>query len=178
METIYFKKATQIVDKYHWIRQVTWAFEAVRKKEQKKFSTSYRIYFKRSKSLLSKPFSLLTEEQKQQVNLMLSLSATMASAHFLKEQFNLIFQGENPDRKQELLRKWIDIAEASDLKEFVDCANTLRRWYRGIVNSFSSPYTNGFTEGCNNKIKVIKRVSYGYRNFNRFRNRILHIFNA
>ena len=32
------------------------------------------------------------------------------------------------------------------------------------------------TEGCNNKIKVLKRNAYGYQNFNRFRNRILHIF--
>ena len=35
--------------------------------------------------------------------------------------------------------------------------------------------TNGFTEGCNNKIKVLKRVSFGLRNFERFRNRILYI---
>jgi transposase len=33
-----------------------------------------------------------------------------------------------------------------------------------------------FTEGCNNKIKVLKRNAYGYRRFDRFRNRILHIF--
>ena len=39
-----------------------------------------------------------------------------------------------------------------------------------------SHYTNGFTEGCNNKIKVLKRNAYGYKNFRRFRNRILHIF--
>lgn len=32
------------------------------------------------------------------------------------------------------------------------------------------------TEGCNNKIKVLKRNAYGYRNFKRFRNRILHMF--
>ena len=35
-------------------------------------------------------------------------------------------------------------------------------------------YTNGFTEGCNNRIKVIKRVSFGVRSFDYFRNRILH----
>ncbi|MGI6040417.1 MAG: transposase, partial [Eubacteriales bacterium] len=38
--------------------------------------------------------------------------------------------------------------------------------------------TNGFTEGCNNKIKVLKRISFGVRNFSRFRNRILHIMNS
>ncbi|MBQ4120007.1 MAG: transposase, partial [Clostridia bacterium] len=42
--------------------------------------------------------------------------------------------------------------------------------------SFSTTITNGFTEGCNNKIKVLKRNAYGYQNFKRFRNRILHIF--
>ena len=46
----------------------------------------------------------------------------------------------------------------------------------GILNSFSSAIINGFTEGCNNKIKVFKRNAYGYRNFKRFRNRILHMF--
>ena len=49
-------------------------------------------------------------------------------------------------------------------------------WMTGILNSFSTPVTNGFTEGCNNKIKVLKRNAYGYQNFNRFRNRILHMF--
>ncbi|WP_418525294.1 transposase [Ruminococcus sp.] len=42
--------------------------------------------------------------------------------------------------------------------------------------SFSTSITNGFIEGCNNKIKVLKRNAYGYRNFKRFRNRILHMF--
>ncbi|HBL84318.1 MAG TPA: hypothetical protein DDZ99_05265 [Clostridiales bacterium] len=46
-----------------------------------------------------------------------------------------------------------------------------------MLNSFDCPYTNGFTEGCNNKIKALKRVGYGYRNFRRFKNRIIHIFN-
>ncbi len=32
------------------------------------------------------------------------------------------------------------------------------------------------TKGCNNKIKVLKRNAYDYRDFKRFRNRILHIF--
>ena len=43
ISSVWFKNATQIVDKYHWIRQVIWAFERVRKAEQKKFSKEYRI---------------------------------------------------------------------------------------------------------------------------------------
>lgn len=37
-------------------------------------------------------------------------------------------------------------------------------------------YTNGFSEGCNNKIKVLKRNAYDLQNFKRFRNRILFMF--
>lgn len=61
-------------------------------------------------------------------------------------------------------------------EEYMYCAKTLLNWQTGILNSFDVPYSNGFTEGCNNKIKVLKRNAYGYRNFGRFRNRILHMF--
>ncbi len=49
----------------------------------------------------------------------------------------------------------------------------LRLWRQEILNYFDYPYTNGFLEGKNNRIKVIKRVAYGYRNPTNFRQRIL-----
>ena len=62
-------------------------------------------------------------------------------------------------------------------KQQTKVAETIQNWLPGILKSFDTPITNGFTEGCNNKIKILKRNAYGYRNFNRFRNRILHMFN-
>ena len=76
--TAWFKNSKQIVDKYHWIRQVNWAFESVRKEEQKKFSKTHRRYFKKSRFLLLKRFDKLTDEQKQQVNIMLYASRESA----------------------------------------------------------------------------------------------------
>ena len=49
----------------------------------------------------------------------------------------------------------------------------LRLWRQEMLNYFDSPYTNGFLEGKNNRIKVIKRMAYGYRNPSNFRQRIL-----
>ena len=94
--------------------------------------------------------------------------------------------GINLDGQKDILGIWIGENESSkfwlnvlnELKTrgikdvFLFCVDGLT----GILNSFSSTITNGFTEGCNNKIKVLKRNAYGCRNFNRFRNRILHIF--
>lgn len=172
----YCKNATNIVDKYHWIRLVIWAFEAVRKEEQKKFSKSHRQYFKRSKSLLIKRAEFLKEEQKQQVSVMLYTSVPLSTAYFLKEDFLEILDIEAREDAAKALGKWIMRAQQSGLPQFEKCGQSLANWSQGILNSFRYPITNGFTEGCNNKIKVLKRNAYGYRNFKRFRNRILHIF--
>ena len=47
-----------------------------------------------------------------------------------------------------------------------------KKWNKEILNSFKTSYTNSSTEGKNNKIKVIKRIAYGYKNLDNFRNRI------
>lgn len=54
---------------------------------------------------------------------------------------------------------------------------TLRTHLKHIENTFIYPYTNGKIEGINNKIKVLNRVAYGYRNFMNYKNRILLHFN-
>ena len=51
----FFKNSIHIVDRYHFIRQVSWALENVRKRIQKDISSKLRKYFKRSRSLLTKP---------------------------------------------------------------------------------------------------------------------------
>ncbi|MFC0301974.1 transposase, partial [Virgibacillus soli] len=50
---------------------------------------------------------------------------------------------------------------------------TLKKHLPFIENSLSYPYSNGRIEGINNKIKVLNRVAYGYRNFNNFKSRIM-----
>ena len=176
MSSVWLKNAIQIVDKYHWIRQAIWAFESVRKEEQKKLSPSLRKYFKRSKSLLTKRFDSLKDYEKQQVNVMIYYSVNISRAYFLKENFLKLLYYKDLDSIKNAMNSWIKSAENSRLPQFERCAKTMRNWYSGIINSFSSPLTNGFTEGCNNKIKVLKRNAYGYKNFKRFRNRILHMF--
>lgn len=48
----FFPNATIIVDKYHFIRQVTWAIENVRKRLQRSMPVSLRKYYKRSRKLI------------------------------------------------------------------------------------------------------------------------------
>ena len=172
----YFPKATYVIDRYHWIRQMIWAFEAVRKDVQKKLGKNYRIYFKHSKGLLLKSEQKLTEEERCQVYVMLDMDPKLSTAYFLKEEIYKLLKEKNPDKQKQFLSEWIMEAEESEVLSFKKCANTYRNWFAPICNSFDCPYTNGFTEGCNNKIKVLKRNAYGMRNFSNFRNRILFMF--
>ena len=83
---------------------------------------------------------------------------------------------KDEEAKKEL-EIWIEMAKESNLKELKEAITAFTNWKEEICNSKLVKYTNGYTEGCNNKIKVLKRNAYGYKNFERFRNRILHIFN-
>ena len=107
---------------------------------------------------------------------MLYKSANLNIAHWFKEDFLKILDCNDREEAKKRMSEWIDSALDSGIEHLEKCAKTMLNWLNGILNSFLTPITNGFTEGCNNKIKVLKRNAYGYQNFNRFRNRILHIF--
>ena len=61
----------------------------------------------------------------------------------------------------------------------IEASKTIENWLPYIVNSFiDKRFSNGFTEGLNNKIKVVKRVAFGYKNFKFFRLRLMYILNG
>ena len=178
LSATYFKEAKHLFDKYHYVRQVIWAFERVRKKIQKKYGKENRLLFKHSKRILTKRSNKLNPEQRERVEYLLYFNDDLRSAYYLKELFYKILDCENGEMGKMLFSKWILTAENSRLSDYRECASTFMNWGKSILNTFDYPYTNGFTEGCNNKIKVLKKNVYGYRNFERFRKRILHMFNS
>ena len=52
-------------------------------------------------------------------------------------------------------------------------AGTLSRWFEPIARYIRHRYTNGMTEGFNNKIKLIQRRAFGLRNEHNRKKRIL-----
>ena len=171
---IYFPNATIIIDKYHFIRQVTWAIERVRKRLQRNMEPGLRKYYKRSRKLILTRYHKLQGDVRRECDIMLLYNDDLRLAHYLKEDFYNLCQNTDYKKQKKDFYNWIRMAERSGLKEFEDCAATYRNWQREILNAFKYPHiTNGPTEGFNNKIKVLKRTAYGVRNFKRFRTRIL-----
>lgn len=168
----YFPNATIVIDKFHVVRYVTWALENVRKRIQKEMHPSKRKYFKRSRKLLLTHKNKLKEESLDALNLMLLQSSDLAIAYHLKELFYDFMNSSSRDEAAHKLKFFILATQTSNLKEFDACLTMLGNWSKYIFNAFDCKYTNGYTEGTNNAIKVIKCNAFGYRNFDNFRNRI------
>lgn len=80
-------------------------------------------------------------------------------------------QYEKPARAA--LERLIARATQSTLEPLNEMAGTLTRWFEPIVRYLRNRYTNGPTEGFNNKIKLIQRMAYGLRNEHNRRKRIM-----
>ena len=170
---ICFPQATIVADKYHVIRQVYWAMEKVRKNEQNKLSARFRKYFKKSRNLLMKQTEKLSEEEMDRLSLMFEIAPRLADAYRFKNDFITVIRSNSSIEGKQRLVDWLFSVEVMDLPEFHDCTKAYHNWFQEIINSMDVPWTNGYIEGCNNKTKVLKRVSYGMRNFSHFRKRIL-----
>ena len=170
-----FPEAKIIADKFHVIRVVINSLENVRKRIQKEFHDAKRKWFKRSRQLLLKPEYKLTDEDKIELNRMLNSSSELEKAWILKERFYEIFRKDTRTEAKKELRDWLLLANQLSIPEFKHCITTFTNWRTEIANIIGENVSNGFIEGSNNKIKVLKRISFGVQNFERFRNRILNL---
>lgn len=168
-----FPNAEIIADKFHVVRHIQWAMEKVRKEVQREFSKERRIFFKKSRWILLKRASKLEQDEKIQLELMLQKSEKLRKAHELKEAF-LKYTREIKDKKL-AIKTWIRLVMAYDVKAFNKLTEMMYRWFNPIRKGLETGFTNGYTEGMNNKIKVLKRVSYGVKRFDRFRKRIIYV---
>lgn len=82
---VYFPNAPLVADRFHVVRQTSWAMENVRKNEQKRLADCSRKYFKKSKSLLRKNREKVTEEDMDRPATMFEIAPRLAEAYRLKK---------------------------------------------------------------------------------------------
>lgn len=172
----YFRKAKIIADHFHFARYACNAVNKIRIQVQKNLPKKERIYFKHSrKLLLSRACNLKTDEQKDELSyILINYSEKLRIAYREKEDLlDILHSEESSDIKISRFNNWINRNLNSDIAEIKEVAKTYHHWYVEIKNSLEVPYSNGATEGFNNKIKVLKRVSFGIRNFKHLKARIL-----
>jgi transposase len=165
-------------DRFHVMKQVNDELETMRKAEKEAAmslenkSSRERILegLNKSKYSFIKNEDSLNERQKEELKAAQEVSPILAKMHRLKEEFRDIF---------ELTKFWgssvIDLLDwmHKALSYFPKSIGTMVRWFGEIVGYFDGKTTSGTVEGINNKLKLIKRLGYGFRNFSNFRLRSL-----
>lgn len=112
---------------------------------------------------------------------LMSIDPDLKNVYYLKEnykEFNLTTSYESYDEE---LNELTDEFRNSHLEEFRTFGKLLSRWKINIKNSFirvnGKMLSNGPMEGINSIIKTIMKSANGFRNFNRFRNRVIYSIN-
>lgn len=117
----------------------------------------------------------VSKDEYEKLENALRLNADLAVAHTLKEQLVELWDADDEDDAINVLADWIAMAEWSEIPEMQAFSNTLRNHWLKIINYHHCQITSGPLEGLNNKIKTIKRKSYGFRDHNYFKLKILAI---
>ncbi|KXI11206.1 transposase, partial [Peptostreptococcus anaerobius] len=179
-----FPNANIVVDKFHIVQLLTRELNKLRINEMKKLNTRSREY------KILKRYWKIPLRKNWELN----------SIYFYK---NLHFKNmtSSVDILDYMLRKFPNLKEAydfyqnfllsiskNDVAMLEDILNTrtdkipmcfrksiksLKKLRKYVINSLKYDYTNAMVKGKNNKIKVVKRVSYGYRSFRNFKARIM-----
>ena len=103
----------------------------------------------------------------------LSINLPLAAAYYLKEDLKGIWQQKDENAATEALNAWVAKAQATKLQPLKKFCNLLLGHKSGILNWYKHPISTGPLEGFNNKIKVLKRKAYGYRDSHYFQLKIL-----
>ena len=114
-----------------------------------------------------------SETESEKLQSALNLHADLAVSHALKEQLYDIWEQEDEGEAFKVLCDWIADAEWSQIPEMITFAKTLRQYWPQILGYYVCEITSGPLEGLNNKIKTLKRQSYGFRDQEYFKLKIL-----
>ena len=117
----------------------------------------------------------LTETQSAKLAMIESENPKLFRAYRLKEKLRQTLKIRDPVAAKEELDHWIKWAQRCRIPQFVELQRKIRRHYDHIMNTIRLGLSNARIEAMNNKIKLIIRKAYGFRNLDNMLDLILFI---
>ncbi len=97
----------------------------------------------------------------------------VAVAYLAKELLREVYDAETVFEARRGLVQFYKVCDTADVVELTRLAKTIRRWETPLLRWHTTGLTNATTEGTNLIIKNIKRLGFGFRNFENYRLRLL-----
>lgn len=124
---------------------------------------SARKVVKQSRWLLLRNKENLKAEQQVHLDELLAANQPLSTVYLLKDALKDIWYAPSVWEGWKRWRAWHRLVMESGLQPLMRFARNLRKYLRGILASARFAMHTSLLEGVNNKIKVIKRMAYGFR---------------
>ena len=164
-------KAIVTVDKYHVIACANQTLDEARSVIVGKSHNVRRVLFKRS--------DRHTERDKEKLAFVFEKYKKFPSlyqAWFVKEKVHDFYRSKDMKEAKRRMKNLILFCEESDSRYVQGFGKTLIRWRKYILNHFVKRSTSAYTEGVHTRIKMIKRMSFGFRNIHNYIAKIMLAF--
>lgn len=170
--------ADVVIDRFHLAQQINKAFDQVRRAEFKKARGRKDIFQEgmlephRRFVLVSRDAKLSKSEEKLIDKLRLANKEIQCSM-LMVEYFHKALDEKTVAGFRKVLARWYQLCRNTRYEPFLKFAKTLRKYRKNIEGYITSRLTTAVIEGLNNKIKVLRRMGYGYTNEISFMRKIL-----
>jgi transposase len=178
--SVLLPKAAQVVDPFHVISLANRSLDAIRRRVQIE-QLGHRgrrddpLY--RARRLLLIGEEKLSDEATERLSSLLELGdpgAEVAIAYRVKERLRDFYRTGDPDEAKAMLAELHSHCTKKAMPpEIQRLGRTIKHWFDKITNFHLARVSNGPTEALNNLIKRIKRIGFGFRNFENYRIRAL-----
>jgi len=173
--------ATLVCDHFHVIKLYNDQLSKLRRKMQNDLEQKQqKDVLKGTRWLLLKNPENLNEgkDEKAQLQRALELNKPLAIAYYLKDDLKLIWKQADKKQAEIQLVRWVKKANSSGEKILKRFSKTLLKHKNYILAYYDYPISTGPLEGTNNKIKTLQRRSYGFRDLEFYKLKILAIHRA
>jgi transposase len=159
--------AVLVNDRFHVIKLYNELLTELRRQLHREATTQLeKDVLKGTRWLLLKRLDNLDESRDEPGRLLqaLRLNQSLAVAYYLKDDLNEFW--EQPDKlaAERWLQAWIEDAEGSGIRLLQKFAKTLASRRSSLLAWYDYPISTGPLEAVNNKIKLLNRQAFGYRN--------------
>ena len=176
-----FPNANIIIDKFHVIQLISRSLNKTRIQIMKKDKVNYKKMKRYWKLILKDETELDCSRwerfvcfkdlmtQKDVVNYIVSQNSELKNTYEVYQKLLYAIKNNNKSLFDEVIDN-----NYNNISSYMKTSiKTLKEFRFDIYNTFSNHYHNGFIEGNNNFIKVIKRIAFGFKSFRRFKARIM-----
>jgi transposase len=127
-----------------------------------------RRLVKQAHWLLLRNRDRLSHSQQIHLDEVLAANQPLLTAYLMRDELKMLWSASSAWEWRARWRQWLTHAQQSAIPALQHFARSLKPYWRGIVSRVRWPMHTGQIEGINNRIKVIKRMAYGYRDTDYF----------